>query len=306
VFGGNLSGLTYQPATASAQAVLWAVRNWPSAAFRLVWNGSSWRSDPKDGWAAGKALRYPDGTGNPDAEGVTKAPWSSSALYVATERDNDASSVSRLSILKFDSDQAGAALVATHEWNLTSDLPPAGANWGLEAISSIPDGFLVAHSFYDEALCQLYNPALYPNHKGGLFFVGVEHTGIIYAYALDHLSGGFSRVASIASGSSGVMGLEFDGDVGYLWSYCDDTCGNQASVFTIDADPASPTFGRFRLRRQFAAPSGLPSTMNNEGIAIALSAECAGGLKSFFWADDSETDSRALREGSLTCGAFLP
>jgi hypothetical protein len=53
-----------------------------------------------DGWAYGKLLHYPTGLGAPDAEGMTRAESSSTAVYVASERDNDAGSVSRMSVLR--------------------------------------------------------------------------------------------------------------------------------------------------------------------------------------------------------------
>ena len=93
-FGGNLSGIFYE---AGAPNVLWAVRNGPSTVFRLVHDGAIW-APASGGWEAGKTLRYPDGTGSPEAEDVTKAELGSAALYVVTERDNDANAVSRMSI----------------------------------------------------------------------------------------------------------------------------------------------------------------------------------------------------------------
>ena len=51
-------------------------------------------------------LRYPTGLGAPDSEGDHEAEVGSSAMYVATERDNDASGVSRLAILRFDTSAA--------------------------------------------------------------------------------------------------------------------------------------------------------------------------------------------------------
>lgn len=224
---------------------------------------------------------------------------------MATERDNDVSAVSRLSVLRFDSTQAGSELAALQDWNLTADLPTVGSNLGLEAITFVPDAFLVARSFFDEAAGHTYNPLEYPNHGTGLFLVGIEATGAIYAYALDHVSGGFVRIASFASGTPGVMDLQFDREVGYLWAQCDNTCGNLAGVLAIDANAASPTFGRFVLRRQFARPTGMPN-LNNEGIAFAPESECVAGFKPFFWADDSQTDGHALRGSSIPCGAFLP
>ena len=99
-----------------------------------------------------QALRYPGGTGDPDAEGVTFAGGGSSGgPYVSTERNNSANTVSRNSVLRFDPAVAGATLTATNEWNLTADLPVVGANLGMEAITWIPDTFLVSHGFYDES-----------------------------------------------------------------------------------------------------------------------------------------------------------
>jgi hypothetical protein len=303
-FGSNLSGLMYEPATSSAPAVLWAVRNGPSTLFRLAWNGSIWAPEVGGGWDAGKTVHYTDGTGAPDSEGVTKAELSSPAVYVVTERNNDANSVSRLSILRFDTDQPGADLTATHDWNLTADLPVVGANLGLEGITWIPDSMLVAKSFADESTGHAYDPTLYPNHGTGLFFVGIEANGMIYAYALNHVVGGFQRVATINSGNIAVMDLSLDRDVGYLWAQCDDTCNNQAGALDIDTNALSPTFGKFVVRRQFARPASMPN-INNEGIAIAPESECVGGFKNFFWSDDNQTDGHALRRDSIPCGPFL-
>jgi hypothetical protein len=301
VFGGNLSGLFYEEA---ASDVLWAVRNGPSTMYRLLWNGSIWT--PEAGaWAAGKTLRYPSGSGSPDAEDVTKAELSSSAIYVATERDNDNSGVSRLSILRFDSNDTSAELVATHEWDLTADLPAVGSNLGLEAIAWIPDSYLVAHSFFDASVGLAYDPADYPDHGSGLFFVGVEATGMIHAYALDHATGGFNRVSSFASGEVTVKALSFDRDVDYLWTTCGSACGNETAVMVIDDDALSPTFGEFIVLQQFARPTTMPN-IANEGIAFAPESRCVNGQKTFVWSDDGETGGHALRADAIPCGSFIP
>jgi hypothetical protein len=304
-FGINVSGLFYDPAVAPTPSVLWAVRNNPSLLFKLVFDGSIWTSDSANGWGAGKTLRYSDGTGVPDAEDVTKAELPSSAVYVATERDNNAAIVSRMSILRFDTDQPGAELIATHEWNLNADLPVVGPNLGLEAITWIPDAFLVANSFFDEAAGHTYDPAEYPNHGMGLFFVGLEANGMIYAYALDHAGGGFTRIATATSGSATVKGLYFDRDVGYLWRQCGAPCMNQHGVLAIDDVAGSPTFGKLTLIAQFMRPSTMPDVAN-EGIAIVPESECMNGFKSFFWADDSQTGGHALRLDFIPCGPFIP
>jgi hypothetical protein len=94
------------------------------------------------------------------------------------------------------------------------------------------------------------------------------------------------------------MDLSFDRDVGDLWAYCDDTCGNIASVFGFGGD------GRLQLRRIYEPPTGLPDS-NNEGIAIAPEAECVGGLKSFYWSDDADLNGHAIRRGDIPCGSLF-
>jgi hypothetical protein len=97
----------------------------------------------------------------------------------------------------------------------------------------------------------------------------------------------------------------FDREVGYLWAQCGAACDNQFGVLAIDTSVASPTFGRFKLLRQFARPSTMPN-IANEGLAIAPESECASGFKGFFWADDGETGGHALRFDAIPCGSFIP
>ena len=73
----------------------------------------------------------------------------------------------------------GTELTATHDWNLTADLPVVGPNLGLEAIAWIPDAYLVSKGFFDDSKGHLYNPGDYPDHAGGLFFVGLEGNGVV-------------------------------------------------------------------------------------------------------------------------------
>ncbi|TAJ17161.1 MAG: lamin tail domain-containing protein, partial [Dehalococcoidia bacterium] len=98
VFGGNMSGLAYEPSGTAATGVLWASKNGPGTLYRLVWDGTNWVPDTANNWGAGKVLHYPNGTGDPDAEGVTfTSAGSAGGVYIATERNNAASGVSRLS-----------------------------------------------------------------------------------------------------------------------------------------------------------------------------------------------------------------
>jgi len=303
-YASDLSGVHYEPAQGAAAAVLWAVQNMPSKLYRLLWNGSAWVSDTSNGWSAGKALHFPDGQGTPDSEGVTKGVLGSTALYASIERDNQVSGASRLSVLMFDGASASDSLSATREWNLTSDLPKVGSNLGLEAIAWVPDAYLVSKGFVDESKQAAYDPASYANHAGGIFFVGVEQSGMVYGFALDHVGGGFTRVASFESGNSGVMDLSFDRDVGYLWAVCDDTCQGRSNVLDIDTRVGSPTRGKFLVRRGFERPASMPN-LNNEGFTMGSESTCQAGFKPVFYAEDGSTMGFAIRRDSIPCGPFL-
>ena len=299
VFGGNMSGLIEEASGTSVPGVLWGVRNGPGALFRLLWDGTKWAPDAANGWSTGKLVRYPNGTGDADSEGVTFAGSSADGIFIATERNNVVNTVSRLSVLRVDPAAAGTELTATMEWNLTADLPVVGQNLGLEAITFVPDSYLVANNFYDSAAAKTYNPADYPDHGTGLFLVGVEANGQVYAYALNQTNGTYTRVATFSSGFPGVMELQFDRDLNELWSVCDNTCNGRHALLRIA--PASGTFG---VVATFERPTGMPN-LNNEGFSIASASQCVADRKPTFWADDSETGGIAIRQGSISCIAFV-
>ncbi|RFA18271.1 lamin tail domain-containing protein [Subtercola boreus] len=299
VLGGNLSGLAYDPSGTAAPGTLWAVKNGPSTLYKLTYNGTTWAPDASSDWAGGKALRYPDGTGDPDTEGVTfTAAGPDGGAYVSTERNNSANTVSRPEVLKFDTAATGTTLSATMEWNLTADLPAVAPNSGLEAISWISDAFLVSKGFIDEKTGAAYSPSTYADHGDGLFFVGLEANGTIYAYALNQVTGGYTRVATIASGFTGVMDLEFEPETGNFWAECDDTCNGRSATLAI-ADSGA-TQGRFAVTHVYERPTGMPN-YNNEGFAIAPQTQCVSGLKPVYWSDDTNDDGNALRSGTIAC-----
>jgi hypothetical protein len=299
VFGGNLSGLIEEPSGTTAPGVLWGVRNGRGTLFRLLWDGTRWAPDSAGNWAAGKDLFYADGTGDPDSEGVTYAGSSpANGIFVSTERNNLANTVSRLSILRFDPTVPGSSLTATNDWNLTADLPATGPNLGLEAITWVPDTYLTANNFFDDHTGATYNPGNYANHGTGLFFVGVEGSGRIYGYALDQTGNSFTRVVSIANPFVSIMELQFDRDLNELWAVCDNTCNGTHALLRID-----PSTGKFGVTYTFQRPTGMPD-YNNEGFAIAPAAECANGKKPVYWADDTEDLGVAIRSGNIPCTAY--
>ncbi|WP_426368529.1 lamin tail domain-containing protein [Streptomyces sp. E-08] len=289
VFGSDLSGL-YEEGS-----VMWGAQN-SGKLWRLVRDGSGgWRPDTANGWTSGKTLRFPGGTGAPDSEAVTlTAAGAAGGAFVASERNGDASGTSRLSVLRYDvTTGTGTSLTATKEWNLTAGLPSVGSNAGFEAITWIPDATLTAAGFKDESNGAAYDPNRFGAHTGGVFFVGVEGTGSVHGYVLE-VGGTATRVATISSGMSGVMELQWEPQAARLWLVCDDTCSGRHRTVKIGAN------GTFTQDAVYNRPSGM-ANLNNEGFALAAADECAGGTKPVYWADDSNTSGHAIRKGTVTC-----
>lgn len=297
-FSGDLSGLDYETPVLG-DPTLWAVTNGTGVLSKLApgtggaWNGAS-------GWGAGKQLAYPDGSTAPDAEGVTVADGGSAGgVYVATERSSAASSTSRPSILRFDVSGTGSTLTATNEWNLGADLTATvgtiGANSGLEGITWIPDAVLTARGFLDEATGQRYDPALYPNHRTGVFFVALEKTGDVYAYVLDLTGSGFTRIATIDT--PGAMEVDYEPETQLLWAVCDEACDGRTATLQIGAS------GAYEVTHRYARPAA-SANYANEGFALAPQSACVAGQKPVYYADDANTDGVSLRVGSVRCTAL--
>src|SRR5262249_14905600 len=147
-----------------------------------------------------------------------------------------------------------------------------------------------------ESKSQKYTPADYPDHGTGLFFIGLEQNGLIYAYALNHVDGTFKKIATIDSGFPAVMDLHFDRERNDLWAVCDDTCQGKTAILRVNS-----VTHKFAVARVFARPTGLVDNLNNEGFAIAPLIECTSSLRPTFYADDGNTGGHAIRSGKLTC-----
>jgi len=286
VFGTNLSGLSFE-----SPDVLWAVKNGPSTLYRLVRDGTRWKPDS----VGARSLNYSDGSGDPDAEGVVRTP---DGLVVATERDGDDEGTSLLKVLRYNAGSTAKSVNATAEWDLTSDLPEVEDNSGLEAITWVPDSFLTAKGFRDQNTDAAYSPGSYAGHGTGLYFVGLEDDGMVYAYALDQSGDEFTRVAEFSGGFATIMDLEFEPETGRLWSTCDNHCSGRSATLSI-------VNGDFTVSATYDRPGQLPN-YNLEGFAIAPQSACASGRKQVVWADDDNTGGHALRAGTLPCTAPAP
>ncbi len=290
-FTGDLSGLDWTTSSTSRDGQLWAVQNGDGLLYHLA-------SDGRGGWAptnaAGVDLRYADGTGTPDAEGVTVTADDPGAVYVSTERDNDVSKVSRPAVLRFaTTDGSESVLRATDEWNLAADFPGLGANAGLEGVTWVPDAWLTARGFVDQHTGAAYMPASYPGHGDGLFVIGVEGTASAYAYALMD-DGSFQRIATIGTPFSLVAEVQFDPTLDALWVVCDEACSGRTALFDVQD-------GAFTLASLYEAPANADRTLANEGFAI--SGRCVDGARATFYADDNDTNGSSLRTGTYPCDA---
>ena len=293
-FGGSdVSGLAYEGSGSTAPGTLWAVKNDSGSLFRVASTGGTWA--PTATWD----LNYTSGLGTPDAEGVTITDaGSAGGVYVATERDG--AGTSRPAVLRFAPTGAGGALTATNDWNLTGDLPGLDDNSGLEGIAWVPDTYLTSKGFKKDG-GTAYNPADFPNHGAGLFFVAVEQTGQVIGYALNHANNTFTRVATIDRFMSTVTELVYDPERSQLWAECDNNCGGRTAQLYVETAPG-PDQGNFVVDVTRNRPTGM-ANLNNEGFAVSSRTECVGGVKPVYWADDDNTGSNTLRAGTVNCSA---
>lgn len=293
--GEDMSGLEYQ--YSAEGSTLWAVDNGTGDLYRFD-VASDGSVSPAAGWEDPKRVRFQADAGNPtaagpDAEGVTVSASQPESVYIGSERDNSDKSTNKNTILKVDlSDATGADVVATAEWDLTASLPQVGANTGIEAIEWVADGELEGR-LLDESTGAPYDSANYAG-ADGLFFVAVEETAGVYAYALFD-DGSASRVATLESGLGGVMALDYDESTRTLWGMCDNGCAGTSALFQFGAADGSAGYTVTHVAR----PAGLPDT-NNEGFAIAANETCSDGTRAAYWLEDG-VKADALKQGSIAC-----
>lgn len=272
---------------------LWAVDNGTGQFWKLTVAADGTVAFA-DGWANGKRARFQKDANNqsaagPDSEGITVA--GDGMIYLAVERDNSAKGVNFNTVLAVDPNAAGPDVVASQEWDLTSLLPAVGPNLGLEAIEWVPDSVLEGQ-LWDSNTNAPYRAADYEGHGTGLFFVGIEEQGQLFAVALQR-GGAATIVAELEPGLGGVMALDYDTALGVLWAVCDDGCSGTAAQITLNGTDTPDTAHVLR-------PGGLPD-INNEGFATAPASLTVDGLRPAWWFADGYA-SEALRLGWLTAG----
>lgn len=191
----------FSGADVDAAGRAWVVNNDKGELYALDFDEATGAYSVAGHWQ----LRYADGTGEPDAEGVTVTD---EGIYVATERDNATKTVSRPSILRFDVPSADqpAELTATNEWNLVEFTGTIGANGGPEAIE--------------------FDPAT------GTFAVGIESTAEVMFLKLDRAGNKATLTQRIAPGFEAVASLNYED--GALRISCDDACEGRSAIVGSD------------------------------------------------------------------------
>ncbi|NYF12879.1 hypothetical protein HDC34_001173 [Pseudoclavibacter sp. JAI123] len=291
----DMSGLDYQYSPDGS--TLWAVENGTGGLYRFEVTADGGVT-PAQGWEEPKRVRFQADAGKPDAagpdtEGVTFSPERPDSVFVGAERDNSVKSTNRNTILEVNVRAAtGAEIVSTTEWDLTGSLPQVEANTGIEAIEWVADSELEG-KLLDENTGAPYDSANYPG-ADGLFFVAVEETAGVYAYALFD-DGSAGRVATLESGLGGVMALDYDESTQTLWGMCDNGCGGTSALFHFGTEDGSAGYTVTHIAR----PAGLPDT-NNEGFTIAPNETCVDGARAAYWLEDG-VKADALKQGSIAC-----
>lgn len=280
---GDVSGAVFDP---NDPSILWVAMN-KGRLFKMHLVNGLYEAFP--GWEGGIPVRFTDGGGELDSEGVAVGP--DGAIYLTSERDNArAKDTSHNVIARFDVSVVTVGtteLVATHQWDVNGFVT-TGTNLGLEGIAYVPDAYLVASGWEVGGVAYAADDEPTP----GLFVTAVEGTGALHFFSLP-VGGAPVEVKVESSGFPWSMDVAYDADRGALWALCDDGCGGVYNLLTV-------VDGDFAVAHSYARPAGMLN-LNNEGMAIAPASTCVDGFQSVIWTDDTDTDGFSLRQGSLAC-----
>lgn len=287
-WGDDMSGLDFAP-----DGTLYAVNNDNAEIFALE-RGDDGDYAVAESWVA----LYVDGSGQPDAEGLTVA--GDGAIFLATERDNAAKSVSRPVLLRV-SLGAGGVPTTTHQWDPVPAIGPIGTNLGPEAIEWISDADALRLGIRDlsgagagsgdagAAEAPLYDPAAHGEHFGGIFAVAVEQTGLVHLMVLE-ADGGLTLLQSTGLGDALelAMGLDWRAGGNELWALCDEACDNRTAKLQVVDGLLQPVTAH-------RAPAAMNPSFTNEGIAFAWCATDPAAEPTVAWISDTAHDGVSLR-----------
>lgn len=248
-----------------------------------------------EGFEKGKRVRFRKDADNaealgPDAEGITLD--NDGFAYIVSERDNGNKNVNDNLILKVDPKAEGEYLVALNEWSLMDTLPEVALNAGLEGIEWVANSE-VEGRLWDQNTNALFDSSLYPNAvSNGVFFVALEENGHVYAYVLNKDETAV-QIADIDSRLGGAMSLDYDTYTHILWVGTDNGYASLLANISLNGTDTPDVI-------HVKPASGLNTSNNNEGFAIAPAEYTVNGQRPVYYFEDG-VSVNALTIGSLAC-----
>lgn len=241
----------------------------------------------------GKAVKFIKDANNPkaigpDSEGITVD--SKGRVYLAVERDNGEKNINKNMILQVaDPFKDKKEMLADREWNITNLLPDVGANLGIETIEWVSfdniNGLL-----YDQKNNKALDKNDYPNaYANGIFFVGLEANGHVYALVLEE-DGKAEVISEIETGLGGVMSMDFDLANNVLWANADNDYNNIHNIIQFNGSKIPKIV-------HVTAPKDMNIDLNNEGFMIDPEVS-EDGLRPTYWFMDGK-NSKAFRKSAI-------
>ena len=260
--GEDMSGIDFD-----AEGNAWVANNDAGKIYQLNHDAAADSYELVGQWDT----EYPQGGGQPDAEGIAVAD--NGDIYLATERNNADDNVSKPSILKFanPTDKQGTQ-TALQEWNLSEFTGEIEANGGLEAIEQL---------------------------EGSIFAAGVEETGEVLVVDLSEESP--KLVQKYDSPFEGVMALDYNTESKQLSVLCDEVCDGASEILEWDGAELSKSDEKIYER-----PTNLGNFANEGFASKTAEVECDNGgtipATSYLWVDDSAADGISLRSAQVREG----
>lgn len=241
----------------------------------------------------GKAVKFIKDANNPkaigpDSEGITVD--SKGRVYLAIERDNGEKNINKNMILQVaDPFKDKKEMEADKEWNITNLLPDVDANLGIETIEWVSfdnlNGLL-----YDQKNNKALDKNDYPNaYANGIFFVGLEANGHVYALVLEE-DGKAEVISEIETGLGGVMSMDFDLANNVLWANADNDYNNIHNIIQFNGSKIPKIV-------HVTAPKDMNIDLNNEGFMIDPEVS-EDGLRPTYWFMDGK-NSKAFRKSAI-------
>jgi hypothetical protein len=283
-FHVDLSGACWNPLTRR----LWLCRNGPTGATSKVW---VLREDAAGSFVVDtQGSQRGEWTGFGDLEAVAQADFGEAVIFTLDEGSE--------TIREYGVSTYGVA-VLQNTWDTSAFLPLSGG-LGAEGLTFVPDAHLAAQGFVDAAGL----PHTSTHGTGGLFFVGHQNGGRVYAFDLDRTSGSFTFVGAYRTGGTETAELAFDRSTGRLYALHGHDV-NEIEVLSL----ASTVVGTERKLvpvLTYAPPPGMPSGTNLEGLTLVPKQDCASGERSLFLTVDDGGAVSLVRFREFPCGESAP